>query len=920
MALVLILGALVGRSLPMIAVILFGSMVCMVMYSIRLRLRYHERRENERARLETMEVERQSSSRQQYLVLTEREKLLLNELDARTWLDTTFTKVYARYESAFSKWLGFDVLDPVLLSLCPIGPIEGMHLKKFELGPVSPRIIRVVPTRLEDSNEVELDLDIEHVGARPNVELGVKIGMRALSPTLTLDLKSFSIEATLKLRARMSDRSPFIAVLDIAFAQQPKTFDFHLGLVTSSFDVTGLPEIGPLIVSAVQNAVYNLMVWPKRISLPLDEWNYPTSIPPTVAHGVLRCFVDCAADLPSADYDGFSDPYVVLTLGQETILKTAIKSKTLFPVWNESVVVRLKDDLAASISIKVYDFDSISENDLLGTADVPEQVIRELRQTSHRDQLPTARGIWLELRPPQKYRDRLKLKPKSKLPARVKLDLCYSALYPAKTFFTAFDDVFTHPNAAECKANVGLEPPGQAYHTSPQQPTLPPQRQRDSAAYGIKEAQLHRLYRHGNTILKAGVLRKQGFGGFRAPWNKRWFELELSLEYQAEVPHLAATLRYFRSEGPTQVSTANVNASRMRRLRRSLRDKAAVSAHKSNNDELKYRSSSNHPLGQCRLDAMDAIQLKSATVFEIHQSPGNTWRLCGDDAGAWVDALKRALQALQIASKVLEVVSGHRLSDEPTSDLVNGATMVVEVFQARGIPATDDYGFSNPYVALDLAMQSYRTRTIRFNLAPQWCECVEFWAGATDIEPSRAALQQFGGFRTADQRLSVKLFDEHVDGLRHLLGTLDIDLRDLLADHRAGTVALPEWYALESPTHFRHRHRFRHYHRHHHQRGESAGEVLLRITLRKCSLRGVAESSPRVAVGASILTSLHTITTGTNQHCRTIDESEIAGAAGVDGRNRLAGDARQERIRRSSEPPGRVTELDALLTPTWTRA
>ena len=43
-----------------------------------------------------------------------------------------------------------------------------------------------------------------------------------------------------------------------------------------------------------------------------------------------------AADLPAADSNGLSDPYVVLTLGDHK-LKSSIKSASLSPVWDEKL-------------------------------------------------------------------------------------------------------------------------------------------------------------------------------------------------------------------------------------------------------------------------------------------------------------------------------------------------------------------------------------------------------------------------------------------------------------------------------------------------------------------------------------------------------------------------------------------------------
>lgn len=88
-----------------------------------------------------------------------------------------------------------------------------MRLKKLELGPVSTRFIREVPTRLETSSEVELDVDV----ARPRVQLGVKIGKRAVSPISPLISRGVD-RGHVDICARVCATDLPFSVLDIAFA------------------------------------------------------------------------------------------------------------------------------------------------------------------------------------------------------------------------------------------------------------------------------------------------------------------------------------------------------------------------------------------------------------------------------------------------------------------------------------------------------------------------------------------------------------------------------------------------------------------------------------------------------------------------------------------------------------------------------
>ena len=56
--------------------------------------------------------------------------------------------------------------------------------------------------------------------------------------------------------------------------------------------------------------------------------------PPIHMQGALLVTVKKASDLPAADGNGLSDPYVRLTL-DERKQKTGIQRRTLAPTWNE---------------------------------------------------------------------------------------------------------------------------------------------------------------------------------------------------------------------------------------------------------------------------------------------------------------------------------------------------------------------------------------------------------------------------------------------------------------------------------------------------------------------------------------------------------------------------------------------------------
>ena len=87
--------------------------------------------------------------------------------------------------------------------------------------------------------------------------------------------------------------------------------------------------------------------------------------------GQLRVDVLDAADLPSADRNGYSDPYCKFKLDGETVFKTKVQKKTLHPAWNEFFECPIKSRIGADFKLDVYDWDFGDKADFLGGAPIP---------------------------------------------------------------------------------------------------------------------------------------------------------------------------------------------------------------------------------------------------------------------------------------------------------------------------------------------------------------------------------------------------------------------------------------------------------------------------------------------------------------------------------------------------------------------
>jgi hypothetical protein len=86
--------------------------------------------------------------------------------------------------------------------------------------------------------------------------------------------------------------------------------------------------------------------------------------------GKLRVDVLDATDLPSADRNGFSDPYCKFELNGKEVFKTKVQKKTLQPAWNEWFEADIVSRTAAKFVCNVYDWDFGEKADFLGSTDI----------------------------------------------------------------------------------------------------------------------------------------------------------------------------------------------------------------------------------------------------------------------------------------------------------------------------------------------------------------------------------------------------------------------------------------------------------------------------------------------------------------------------------------------------------------------
>lgn len=82
--------------------------------------------------------------------------------------------------------------------------------------------------------------------------------------------------------------------------------------------------------------------------------------------GTLRVDILDAANLPSADRNGKSDPFCTFELNGDKVHKTEVQKKTLHPAWNEFFECKVPSRTAADFKVTVYDWDFAGDADFLG--------------------------------------------------------------------------------------------------------------------------------------------------------------------------------------------------------------------------------------------------------------------------------------------------------------------------------------------------------------------------------------------------------------------------------------------------------------------------------------------------------------------------------------------------------------------------
>lgn len=125
-----------------------------------------------------------------------------------------------------------------------------------------------------------------------------------------------------------------------------------------------------LKIIIVDRILLDLKVTKKKIERSVEDSKKEKITPDGISkEAFCEVTIISAEDLKPMDFNGKSDPYCIVEMGNQT-QKTLSKPKTLNPVWNETFKFNVKS-LKEKIKITVFDSDLVGDDDVEGVVVIP---------------------------------------------------------------------------------------------------------------------------------------------------------------------------------------------------------------------------------------------------------------------------------------------------------------------------------------------------------------------------------------------------------------------------------------------------------------------------------------------------------------------------------------------------------------------
>ncbi|WVZ19568.1 hypothetical protein V8G54_006890 [Vigna mungo] len=246
------------------------------------------------------------------------------DFDRVDWLNKLIEYMWPYLNKAICK-TAETIAKPIIEEQIPQYKIDSVEFEELTLGSLPPTFqgMKVYET---EEKELIMELSVKWA-ANPNIIVAVKkFGLKAT--VQVMDLHVFAIpRITLK---PLVPSFPCFANIFVSLMEKPYV-DFGLKLVGA--DLMSIPGLYKFVQEIIKDQVANMYLWPKTLDIQVIDPSKAQKKPV----GILNTKVIRAMKLKKKDLLGASDPYVQLTLTEDTLSskKTTVKHKNLNPEWNE---------------------------------------------------------------------------------------------------------------------------------------------------------------------------------------------------------------------------------------------------------------------------------------------------------------------------------------------------------------------------------------------------------------------------------------------------------------------------------------------------------------------------------------------------------------------------------------------------------
>ncbi|KAI5079716.1 hypothetical protein GOP47_0005195 [Adiantum capillus-veneris] len=316
------------------------------------------------------------------------------------WVNMVLGKLWKVYRLGLETWL-VGLLQPLIDNLQKPAYVKRVQIKQFYLGdePISVRSVQRRASRR--SNDLQYHIGLRYTGgARMLLLLKLKAGF--LPITIPVGVRNLDVDGELWVKLRLVPSQPWVGAATWAFVSLPKIkldlSPFRL------FNLMAIPFLSVFLTKLLAEDLPQLFVLPKRISMDFLKGRANGPVPKDFKGAASEGNKDFSGELSVTLVDarkliytpyGKSDPYVLLTLGDQVIKSKRNSQTSVFgppgsPIWNQDFQFLVVDPKTQRLVVRVRDYFGLTAI-TIGIAEVD---LRGLQDTVPVDRVVNLRGRW----------------------------------------------------------------------------------------------------------------------------------------------------------------------------------------------------------------------------------------------------------------------------------------------------------------------------------------------------------------------------------------------------------------------------------------------------------------------------------------------------------------------------------------------